>query len=70
MSDFLQRKIGDAEPFIVEANVAKCKTEGDLLQLIDADGGGGNLLSAVWLFLLLHLAQLINDDRLEIRHSR
>ncbi|KAL8717742.1 MAG: hypothetical protein Q9225_005039 [Loekoesia sp. 1 TL-2023] len=69
ISDFLQRKIEDVESLFVDANVAKCRTERDLVGLVDAEGSGGSLRSAIWLFLLLHLAQLINDDRLEVRNS-
>lgn len=56
------------EHFSIDSHVAACGTEPDLIKLIDRQDGRIPR-SAVWVCVLLQLAQLITDSRLELRNG-
>ncbi|KAL9593500.1 MAG: hypothetical protein Q9219_007524 [cf. Caloplaca sp. 3 TL-2023] len=66
---FMQRDNEQTGHLLIAAEVAKCTSEKNILGPIHADDYDNTFWSAIWVSLLLHLAQLIGDDRMEVRHS-
>ncbi|KAL8675838.1 MAG: hypothetical protein Q9186_007562 [Xanthomendoza sp. 1 TL-2023] len=68
VSDFLQIDDGKQRRSFIDADVAQCGVDTDLVNLINAPGDNISG-SALWTSLLLHLGHLYTDVRLEVRHS-
>ncbi|KAL9011586.1 MAG: hypothetical protein Q9173_003588 [Seirophora scorigena] len=67
-SDFLQRGQTNQVEFVVDASVAECETDRELVELMERKDTDIPK-SAVWVCVLLRLGQLIKDSRAEVRHS-
>ncbi|KAL8807659.1 MAG: hypothetical protein Q9200_004595 [Gallowayella weberi] len=68
VSDFLQRDEENQGRPLIDADVAQCLVDTDLVDLINAQGDNVSR-SPLWASLLLHLGHLYPDGRLEVRHS-
>lgn len=66
LSDYLRWENKDLNHALTEANLVE--VERDLYAPIDVKGHSLSHPN-VWVSLLLHLAQLLMDDRVEVRHS-
>lgn len=66
LSDFLQLEDKDFDRTFTEANMTE--TESEIFEPIDVKGDSTSPPN-VWVSLLLHLARLVTDDRVEVRHS-
>ncbi|KAL8729309.1 MAG: hypothetical protein Q9166_004806 [cf. Caloplaca sp. 2 TL-2023] len=68
VSDFLQRDNKEMAQLLIDADVAQCIGAKELVDIINAQDDRVSK-SALWVGLVLHLAHLFRDNRLEVRHS-
>lgn len=68
MADFLQQGDEPASRLLVDEDVLRCTVEGDLVNLIGAQADDISK-SVLWMCLVLHLAHLSTDTRVEARNS-
>ncbi|KAL8925973.1 MAG: hypothetical protein Q9172_001976 [Xanthocarpia lactea] len=68
VSDFLQRGDEEKGSLPMDVNVVHCRAVKDLMELVSAQADDIST-SVVWMCLVLHLARLSIDNRVEVRHS-
>ncbi|KAL8843378.1 MAG: hypothetical protein Q9176_001991 [Flavoplaca citrina] len=68
VADFLQQGDEPESRLLVDEEVLRCTLKDDLVHLIDAQADDIST-SVLWMCLVLHLAHLSTDSRVEIRNS-
>ena len=53
----------------MDVNLVRCRAVKDLMELVSAQADDIST-SVVWMCLVLHLAHLSMDNRVEVRHSK
>jgi hypothetical protein len=66
LSDFLSSK---QQSFLLAQDLLQCKDEETLVNRISSEDRGTSA-AALWMLLLLRLAAVTTDDRLELRNSK
>ncbi|KAL8751834.1 MAG: hypothetical protein Q9199_006154 [Rusavskia elegans] len=68
VSDFLQRGDEPQSRLLVDEDVLRCTTDRDLVDVVSTQGEDIST-SVLWMFLVLHLARLSLNNRVEVRNS-